>query len=148
MLRQFEAADRIRGMFFRPGSQEPEARFSISASDLDAGALRFTLEIDGQPFDYRHGPVVAKPMTWPGPNPGRAIATFEERAGTRPNIAAEGPWAWFRLIDQAQVRRETDAVYVVTFDKAGHEARIRVETVSIRNPYGNQILQQFSCGQT
>ena len=148
MLRQFEVADRIRGMFFRPGSQEPEARFSVSASDLDAAALRFTLEIDGQPFEYRHGPIVAKPMTWPGPNPGRAIATFEERGGSHPSMAAEGPWAWFRLIDQAQVRRETDAVYVVTFDKGGHESRIRVETVSIRNPYGNQILQQFSCGQT
>jgi type VI secretion system protein ImpL len=146
MLRQFEAADRIRTMFFRPGSQDPEVRFSIAAVDLDAGAVRFTLDVDGQAFDYRHGPVIAKPMTWPGPNPGRAIATFEERTGGRPNIAAEGPWAWFRLIDQAQVQRETDAVYVVTIEKNGHESRIRVESISIRNPYGNQALQQFRCG--
>jgi type VI secretion system protein ImpL len=146
MLRQFEAADRIRTMFFRSGSQDPEVRFSIAAVDLDAGAVRFTLDVDGQAFDYRHGPVIAKPMTWPGPNPGRAIATFEERAGGRPNIAAEGPWAWFRLIDQAQVQRETDAVYVVTIEKNGHESRIRVESISIRNPYGNQALQQFRCG--
>ena len=146
MLRQFEAADRIRGMFFRPGSQDPEARFSVSAADLDAGAVRFTLDVDGQPFDYRHGPVVARPMTWPGPNPGRAITTFEDRTSVRPNISAEGPWAWFRLIDQAEIQRETDAVYVVTFAKGGHEARIRIESVSIRNPYGNQALQQFRCG--
>ena len=146
MLRQFEAADRIRTMFFRSGSQDPEVRFSIAAVDLDAGAVRFTLDVDGQAFDYRHGPVIAKPMTWPGPNPGRAIATFEERTGGRPNIAAEGPWAWFRLIDQAQVQRETDAVYVVTIEKNGHESRIRVESISIRNPYGNQALQQFRCG--
>ena len=36
MLRQFEAADRIREMFFRAGSQDPEVRFSVSADDLDA----------------------------------------------------------------------------------------------------------------
>ena len=134
------------GENFRPGSQDPEVRFSIAAVDLDAGAVRFTLDVDGQAFDYRHGPVIAKPMTWPGPNPGRAIATFEERTGGRPNIAAEGPWAWFRLIDQAQVQRETDAVYVVTIEKNGHESRLRVESISIRNPYGNQALQQFRCG--
>ncbi len=147
MLRQFEAADRIRAMFFRPGSQDPEARFSVSASDLDAGAVKFILDVDGQPFDYRHGPVIAKPMIWPGPNPGRAIATFEEQRNTvHPNIAAEGPWAWFRLIDQGEIQRETDAVYIITFAKGGHEARIRVESVSIRNPYGNQTLKQFRCG--
>jgi type VI secretion system protein ImpL len=148
MLRQFEAADRIRAMFFRPGSQDPGVRFSVSDSDLDAGAVRFTLEVDGQAFDYRHGPVIAKAMTWPGPNPGRAIATFEERTGVRPSIAAEGPWAWFRLIDQAQLQRENDAVYVLTFEKGGHESRIRVESVSIQNPYGKQqAMQQFRCGQ-
>jgi type VI secretion system protein ImpL len=145
MLRQFEEADRIRGMFFRPGSQEPEVRFSVAAVDLDAGAVRFTLDVDGQSFEYRHGPVISKPMTWPGPSPGRAIATFEERSTTRPNIAAEGPWAWFRLIDQSQVRRETDAIYVLTFTKGDHESSVRVESVSIRNPYGNHAVQQFRC---
>jgi type VI secretion system protein ImpL len=145
MLRQFEAADRIRAMFFAPGSQDPVVRFSVSASDLDAAATRVTFDIDGQPFDYRHGPVIAKPMTWPGPMPGKASVTFEERAGARPNIAAEGPWAWFRLIDAAQIQRETDAIYIVTFEKGGHETRIRIESVSIRNPYGQQALQQFRC---
>ena len=126
---------------------DPEARFSVSAVDLDAGSVRFTLELDGQLFDYRHGPVVAKAMTWPGPNPGKTAVTFEERAGMRPNIVADGPWAWFRLIDQARVERETDAAYVFTFEKGGHESRIRVESVSIRNPYGNRGLQQFRCGE-
>jgi type VI secretion system protein ImpL len=146
MLRQFEAVGRIREMFFRAGAQEPEARFSVAAVDLDAAAIRFTLDVDGQPFEYRHGPVIATRMVWPGPNPGKAVATFEERSGNRPNIPAEGPWAWFRLIDQAGPQRETDAAYVLTFERGGHQSRIRVESVSIRNPYGNHALQQFRCG--
>jgi type VI secretion system protein ImpL len=146
MLRQFEAVGRIREMFFRGGAQEPEARFSVAAVDLDAAAIRFTLDVDGQPFEYRHGPVIATRMVWPGPNPGKAVATFEERSGNRPNIPAEGAWAWFRLIDQAGPQRETDAAYVLTFERGGHQSRIRVESVSIRNPYGNHALQQFRCG--
>jgi type VI secretion system protein ImpL len=148
MLRQFEAADRIRSMFFRPGSMDPEVRFSVSAVDLDAGSVRFTLELDGQTFEYRHGPVVAKAMVWPGPKPGKAAVTFEERGGVPPNAEYGGQWGWFRLLDQARYERETDAAYVFTFEKGGHESRIRVESVSIRNPYGTRsILQQFRCGE-
>lgn len=146
MLRQFEAADRIREMFFRQGSQVPEVRFSVAVSDLDAVATRVTLDIDGQPITYFHGPVNAKPVVWPGPNPGRASVTFEERGPARPNIVAEGPWAWFRLMESGQGQPETEAVYLVTFQKGGHEMRIRIESASIRNPFGKQALQQFRCG--
>lgn len=72
--------------------------------------------------------------------------TFEERGPARPNIAAEGPWAWFRLMESGQGQPETEAVYLVTFQKGGHEMRMRIESASIRNPFGKQALQQFRCG--
>ncbi len=146
MLRQFEAAQEIREMFFRPGGQEPEVRFRLTPTDLDVGATRFLLEIDGQSVDYRHGPPRSVQVTWPGQSPGPAAATFDARSGGRPNIVAPGPWAWFRLMDAAQTERETDVRYVLTFAKDGHEARVRVEAASIRNPYGRNDLQQFRCG--
>ena len=144
MLRQVEAADRIRAMFFRPGSRDAEVRFSVAASELDAASTRFLLEVDGQAFDYRHGSVIAKPMTWPGLTPGPAAVTFEERAGVRPNFAFTGPWAWFRLLDSAQVERKTDSISIVTIEGGGHLARIRVESNTL-NPFGKQALQQFRC---
>jgi type VI secretion system protein ImpL len=145
MLRQFEAADRIREVFFRPGSQDAEVKFSVAASDLDIASEKFTLDIDGQSYLYRHGPVIAKQMNWPGPMPGTAAATFEERGGVRSNISATGPWAWFRLLDQAQVRG-TDAAYEVTFEKGAHTGRLQLVSASVKNPYGRQLLQQFRCG--
>jgi type VI secretion system protein ImpL len=145
MLRQFETAQQIREMFFRPGGQEPEVRFRLTTTDLDVGAVRFLLELDGQSFDYRHTPPRSTQATWPGPTPGPAAATFEVRAGGRPNIVAQGPWAWFRLMESARIERETDVRYVLTFAKDGHEARVRVEAASIRNPYGQNELQQFRC---
>jgi type VI secretion system protein ImpL len=145
MLRQFEAAQRIRDMFFRPGSQTPELQFTVTPVELDVGTMRFLLEIDGQSFEYRHGPERSFRAKWPGQNPGTAAVTFEERSGARSNVVKQGPWAWLRLIDEAQIQRETDVRYLLTFDKGGHQARVRVEPETIRNPYGKRDLQQFRC---
>jgi type VI secretion system protein ImpL len=146
MLQQFEAAQRIREMFFRPGGQEAEVRFRLTPVDLDAAATRFLLEIDGQSIEYRHGPERSVPTTWPGQSPGPAAVTFEARAGSRPNAVFQGPWAWFRLLDAARTDRETDVRYALTFARDGHAARVRLDAASIRNPYGKSDLQQFRCG--
>jgi type VI secretion system protein ImpL len=149
MLRQFEAADTIREMFFRPGSQMPEVRFTVTPVELDASATRFVLELDGQTFDYRHGPPRPLAAVWPGPNPGMAAASFEDRSGARPNIVSQGAWAWFRLIDAGQMQREVEnsrTRYVLTFEKGGHQAKLTIEAPSILNPFVKRDLQQFSCG--
>jgi type VI secretion system protein ImpL len=144
-LAKFEAAKRIREMFFRPGSQEPELRFTVTPTSLTASTQRFLLEIDGQSFEDRHAAPRTLPATWPGPKPGAAAAWFEERSGGRPNSSAQGPWAWFRLIEGARVERETDVRYMIVFGRGSHEARVAIEAESIRNPFGKTELQQFRC---
>jgi type VI secretion system protein ImpL len=147
MLRQFEAAEEIRSVFFRAGSQDAEVRFTLLQPDsLDVGSRRFTLEIDGQTFEYRHAAVLPKAVVWPGPKPGLAVATFEEAGGGRPNLSFDGAWAWFRLLDASQTSRDSDVRYTLTVSKGGHTARVPIEAASIRNPYGRPLLQQFRCG--
>ncbi len=148
MLRQFEQAQRIRDMFFATGSPTPQVLFTVTPSSLDAGSRQFLLEIDGQNMIDNHGPQRPVKVTWPGVRPVGA-ATFEERGGMRVNILAEGPWAWFRLLDAAQqIQSQTDVSYVVTFAKGGHEARVTLEAASVRNPFGKRDLQQFRCAAT
>jgi type VI secretion system protein ImpL len=146
MLRQVEAAQRIRELFFRQGSQDPQLQFTITPSDLDVGALRFTLDIDGQTIEYRHAAPRAVAVTWPGPKPNLVTATFEERGGARPNLVFEGPWAWLRFLARAQLQRESEVRYTVIVTERGHEARLTLEAPSLRNPYGGRELQQFQCG--
>ena len=146
MLRQFEAAERIREAFFRAGAQEPELRFRVTPTELDAAATRFVLEIDGQRFEYRHGPERSAQAVWPGPAPGGAAASFEDRTAARPNQVFDGPWAWFRLIDAADFRRESDVRFVLRVENGGHEAEVRLDAASIQNPYALGELQQFRCG--
>jgi type VI secretion system protein ImpL len=145
MLRPVEAAQRIRDLFFRQGSQEPQLQFTITPNDLDAGALKFTLEIDGQAIEYRHAAPRPVAITWPGPKPNLVVATFEERSGGRPNIVFEGPWAWHRMLGRAQVQRESEVRYAMTIAAGGHEAQLTLEAPSLRNPYGGRDLQMFRC---
>jgi type VI secretion system protein ImpL len=145
MLRQFQVAERIRQTFFRSGSQKPELAFTITPVELDAAATRFVLELDGQAFEYRHGPERPSRATWPGPNPGTAAATFESRSGGRPNLPFEGPWAWFRLVDAGDLRSETELRHMVSFASGGHQARVRIDASSVWNPWVSRDWQQFRC---
>ncbi len=146
MLRQFEMVQQIRELYFGPGGQSPEQQFTLTPGDLDAAATRFTLEMDGQTLDYRHGPVRSMPVKWPGPAPGAAAATFEDRNGAHPNLTFQGPWAWFRLLDAATLRAESDVRFDAAFQNGGHQATVIIEATSIRNPYQKSPVHQFRCG--
>jgi type VI secretion system protein ImpL len=148
LLRQFEAAGRIRDAFFPTGTSSPEVQFTLTPIELDTGTKRFVLEMDGQSFDYQFGPLVSRPAVWPGKTSG-AAATFEEfTPSARPNVPFPGPWAFFRLLDAGQLQRETDSTrtrFVFTVAKGGHVSKWMIEARSIRNPFVSRDLQQFSC---
>jgi len=145
MLAQFQRVQRIRDLYFGPGARTPEARFSLIPDSLDASITRFALDVDGQAFEYRHGPTQSRTMSWPG-TAGQASFLFEDRSGPMPGIAKQGPWAWFRLLDQTQVERDSDNRYRVTFSSGGKAMRVILEAASIRNPFGRNELNGFHCG--
>jgi type VI secretion system protein ImpL len=145
ILRQFELAQRIRERYFGAGSQMVQVNFGITPLNMDASLRRFIVDVDGQSVVYAHGAERTQPATWPGPKPGTASATFEDAASGRPNIAASGPWAWFRLLDAAQIRKESDLRYEVTWEKGGYKALVRIDASSVVNPFGQRDLQQFRC---
>jgi type VI secretion system protein ImpL len=145
MLRQFEAAQRIRDQFFPPGNQLPQVRFNVTTSFLDAASSRFVLELDGQTIEYRHGPERSSPAVWPGPAPGVAAFSFEGRGGDRPNQAFQGPWAWFRLLDGGQLQPASDVSYTLSLQAGSHQSRVTIEATSIRNPFLKADLRQFRC---
>ncbi len=147
MLKQFQQAQRIRDVYFKPGAQLPEARFNLTPDSLDIGTTRFALDLDGQPFEYRHGPQQSKAMVWPGgAGVGLATVVFEERSGSGPNFAKQGPWAWFRTLDAAQVARDSDTRMGVTFSAGEHAMRVVLDAASSRNPFVRDELAGFRCG--
>jgi type VI secretion system protein ImpL len=143
LLPQFQAAREIREIFLKNGSK-PEVRFNLTPDLLDAAVSRFSLEIDGQSLEYRHGQVQSQSFVWPGNGAGRAAITFD--VAGQPAIAAfQGPWAMFRALDQAKTQPQSDTRFSVTFNQAGHSARVLLEATSIRNPFARNVLQSFRC---
>ena len=127
--------------------QSPDQQFTLTPGDLDAGASRFTLEVDGQSIDYRHGPVRSMPAKWPGPAPGAASVTFEDASAAHPNLSFQGPWAWFRLLDASSLHADSDVRFTASFQVGGHQGAVVIEPTSIRNPYqAAGVVRQFKCG--
>jgi type VI secretion system protein ImpL len=144
-LAQFQAADRIRQMYFPPGAQLPAMHFSLTPDSLDSAVPRLAVDIEGQAIDYRHGPIRSQPIAWPGPAPGQASVLFEESGGGGPNRSYRGPWALFHLLDDASVQPQTDVRYVVTLTAGGRLARLILEASSVRNPFTRNELRSFRC---
>lgn len=151
-LAQFQAAERIRQVYFSAGSTQPQVRFSLTPEYLDRGvdrrAQRLTLEVDGQSVQYRYDSPRAQLLVWPGPTPGQASLLFEEGAGGGPSRTYQGPWALFHLLDNAgvQPQPQSDVRYHVTFTAGSHNAGVTLEATSVRNPFARSDLRDFRCG--
>jgi type VI secretion system protein ImpL len=145
MLRQFERAQRIRDVFFGTGSQTPQVRFNMTADTLDPTVTAFRLSLDGQSFQYAHGPVRSVSMQWPGAS-GQAAFEFDSPGGPIPGPAFQGPWAWFRLLDGARVEPLSGSRYRATFAAGGKSMRVILDAASIRNPFGKDVAAGFRCG--
>jgi type VI secretion system protein ImpL len=145
LLAQFQAVDRIRQVYFRPGGQLPEMRFNVVPEYLDASVRRLAIDIDGQIVDYRHGPPRTQSLTWPGPSSGQAGVVFEESGGPGPNRTYQGPWALFRLLEDGSVQPQSDVRYLVTLSAGGRTARVALEAASVRNPFARNELRNFRC---
>jgi type VI secretion system protein ImpL len=144
LLQQFQTVQHIREVFFKSGAK-PEVRFNMTPDSLDANVSRFSLEVDGQTLEYRHGPLQSRSFTWPGAAAGRAAVDFD--VGNSPNVVAfQGPWAWFRALDQAKIQPQSETRFLATFSQAGHTARVLIEATSVRNPFSQNELQSFRCG--
>jgi len=143
LLGQFQAARRVRDMFFTPGSKTPEVRFFVTFSDLDSNAERFVLQIDGQNLDDKH---LKQPVSWPGPVPGHATSTFESRYFD-PTKPYGGPWAWFRMIDDTREGApDLEQRILLRIQNRYHRVRVTVEpSRASGNPFATGTWRQFSC---
>ncbi len=145
-LERFQAAALIRDTFFKAGSQQPELHFTLTPDYLDQDVTRFVLNLDGQIFEYRHGPSRAVAMSWPGAPGGQGSVSFESGTDVGANLAFQGPWAWFRLLGRSQLQPQSDVRYQISFTAGGKSARIILDAASIRNPFARVELLKFRCG--
>jgi type VI secretion system protein ImpL len=147
VLQQMQYAAEIRDAFFA-GGPVPQVKFQITPEALDPKAQGIVLDIDGQPVTFKHSDGQPRPFAigWPGAV-GVARVTFDPPApGSESSLGRDGPWAWYRLLDAAEIRKTnvSDRTRVI-FNVGGRIAIFQMQSGSVLNPFALTALSKFSC---
>jgi type VI secretion system protein ImpL len=150
-LALFQRAAAIRDAFF-PAGGEPQIRFDITPQPPRDGEEPATLTLGGRIINTADGATGQASLTWPGAdglNPARLVfgqAGNDGFADAGGSIGASGPWALFRLLQQARISPSgRPQEFSVTFRSGIHEARFTLRAGSSRNPFGRNLLKDFRC---
>ena len=84
-------------------------------------------------------------LQWTG-SAGQAQIAFVPPAASGPSQLNEsGPWAWFRLLDQAQVQATGAGRFRVVFQSGGRQGTYELRTSGTFNPFRLRELEGFRC---
>ncbi len=147
-LEQFRRARVIRETFFQGTGKHPEVRFQLKPINMDREITRFLLNLDGQKVTYSHGPVRLTPLQWPGPNGANQVQLqyLPSLEGATSSVRELGPWAWFRVLDSANIKSTAQPErYRIIFDMGGRKARYELHASSTYNPFRLKELSKFRC---
>jgi type VI secretion system protein ImpL len=146
ILRQFQRADEIKKTFFQAGGNLPSVSFGLKPVYLDANVKSFLLDLEGQKFIYRHGPTRLQQANWPAQDSTSQVRiVFEDASGSQLTRSRDGPWAWFRMLDQAKLESVSSDKIRVTFDVSGRKSTWDIHASSVVNPFRVSQLQNFRC---
>ncbi len=147
-LRAFERADAIKRTFFGFNSSQPLVGFTLKPLDMDANIGRFVLNLEGKEVSWDHGPQISSTMQWPGPRAGTEvrIETQQIGSGRTSMLRQQGPWAWFRILDNAQMRAtDRNEHFEIEFDVEGQKITYELVATSAYNPFRFDDLERFTC---
>ena len=150
-LRQFERANAIKETFFRGGGAIPSVRFEMTPLGMDATISQFSLSLAGKSISYSFGPQIPEYMEWPGPdqNAEVRIEMSPPIPGGASMLRERGPWAWFRVLDKANITQSGGPErYQVEFKLGDRSAAYELVARSAYNPFRFDELEQFRCPES
>lgn len=158
-IAQAQRAASIRTIFFRQNPETPSISLELRPYSMNKDDARFTLDMGEQRLTYNHGPKFWRAVTWTGDSDARRIRIiFEDLNDSSFDQSYTGPWAWFRLMDDSDIKQTSQSnVYLITFSVGGNRndntssaRKITYEgkATSIHNPFRNELLSSFRCPES
>lgn len=148
VLDDFQRAAVIRDAYFGNGGRQASMRFELRALALDAGITRLTLELDGQALTVAPGALANAAFQLPSGKGSGAVQIEAQPASAHAALRSEGPWAWLRMLDKANVEPTAQGErYKVGFDFDGRKASFELRASSVVNPFRRAALEQFHCAE-
>ncbi|MDR5868656.1 type VI secretion system membrane subunit TssM [Halomonas koreensis] len=146
VLEAVRRAERIREAYLnRDGVLD--VAFSLEPLSLSADKRRGVISVDGQLIDYAHGASRRVPMIWPNglrdSNQSRVTLVPSEVNRSPRTLRRDGPWAWFRLLDEAQLTGAGERELELSFQVDGGSMRYRLIADGPRNPFTRPLVAGF-----
>ena len=141
----FQYARDIQDAFWPTGGGgRPSVTFIVTPLRLDSTATGVILDIGGAEIEFRQSAAQPIEVEWPTQRPRASIQLVPETG--RSLATADGPWAFFRLLDQhAQRQPISRSVFNAVFNIGGRQAEFEIEAGSRFNPFNLPALRRFSC---
>ncbi|PIE83130.1 MAG: type VI secretion system membrane subunit TssM [Candidatus Contendobacter odensis] len=145
-LQAFQRAAAIRDALFSGDSQIPSIRFQMTPLELNGGVNQFIIDIGGQKLSYRSGQAARTvALRWPGQQQQARIEFKPPTPGAASRLSETGSWAWFKILDQAQVQPLGGGQLRVLFQLGGQQAMYKLQTAGQSNPFRLRELEGFRC---
>jgi type VI secretion system protein ImpL len=146
-LRQLQLAREIKQAFFSQGGKMPATNFDLKPVNMDPTTTHFTLTVDGQSIDYRHGPLEPSSLIWPRSSAfGQVQIQFSPATSRGGSRTKTGEWAWFRMLDESTLRPgNSPEQFRLTFRLAERWINYELRARSAYNPFNLSQLRSFRC---
>jgi len=147
ILQTFQRAASIRDAYFRAGGTQPVVRFELKPVAMDNTINQFNLDLDGQQISYDHGPSRPVALQWPNPNSVGVVRLAIEppAASGRSGMTLDGPWAWFRLLQQSDLASAgSPDRFTLRLRVDGASISYELRANSAFNPFNNRLVAGFS----
>lgn len=139
-------AERIREAYFdRDGALDVE--FSLEPISLTPDRRRSVISVDGQLIEYAHSAGNRVSMIWPnalrsGTESRVTLVPSEVNRSPR-SLTRDGAWAWFRLLDEAEITSTGERDLELRFNVDGGAMRYRLSANGDRNPFTRPLATGF-----
>jgi len=149
-VRQFQSAAKIRDAFFPAAGQSPQVQFDLKLLELSPGVEGVHVSNEGQELAYHSGQEQASRLQWPGPTPGGgAQISFDLPDKSKAVQRKNGPWALFRLLEDAALQRAGGPEqFNVVFQAGAAKARFELRALSVNNPFALGEARGFHCPES
>lgn len=156
-INEIQKAINIRNTYFRDKSEIPSVSLELRPVSMNETDARFTLDLGDQKLTYSHGPKFWNPLTWQGDKDSKRIRIiFEDLHDASYDKIYSGPWAWFHLMDDAEIKSTGQTNnYLITFNIPGtsdsrpaHKILYEGKASSVNNPFKSDLLSSFRCPES
>ena len=146
VLAEFQRAAIVRDKFFNTGEKQVSLRFDIKPLKVDPTFSKVLLDMDGQTLTYdQKTPATSASFQIPSAI-GTNLTTLMTVPASGSGLKAEGPWAWFHMMDQGVLESSVQSErFKLSFDLSGKKLIFELTANSVNNPFKREALEQFHC---